>query len=194
MANAGTHPRVLGYLGRALSLELSAVQQYMTQASLVELWGLAEAAERFRHETVEEMQHAERIVKQMLALGVAPAASTAASMRSAASRLCGGNSPCASTELSRATTGPPRAKAASMTTVLRVRTRLSCTRRVYSANRGVATSPVQRVRDNIRQRFPRASGCGHVTVLCTPANAFHAPVARISSIAATHASSSASVV
>jgi bacterioferritin (cytochrome b1) len=69
MAIAGTHPRVLGYLGRALSLELSAVQQYMTQASLVELWGLADAAERFRHETVEEMQHAERIVKQMLALG-----------------------------------------------------------------------------------------------------------------------------
>jgi bacterioferritin (cytochrome b1) len=44
MASAApTHPRVLGYLGRALSLELSAVQQYMTQASLVELWGLAEA-------------------------------------------------------------------------------------------------------------------------------------------------------
>ena len=69
------HPRVLGYLGRALSLELSAVQQYMTQASLVELWGESEAAERFRLETVEEMQHAEKIVKRMLALGVAPAAS-----------------------------------------------------------------------------------------------------------------------
>ncbi|CAK6692249.1 ferritin-like domain-containing protein [Synechococcus sp. CCY9201] len=69
------HPRVLGYLGRALSLELSAVQQYMTQASLVELWGDAEAAERFRRETVEEMQHAERIVQQMLRLRVAPAAS-----------------------------------------------------------------------------------------------------------------------
>lgn len=69
------HPRVLGYLGRALSLELSAVQQYMTQASLVELWGEAEAAERFRAETVEEMQHAERIVQRMLTLGVAPAAS-----------------------------------------------------------------------------------------------------------------------
>jgi bacterioferritin len=41
------HPRVLGYLGRALSLELSAVQQYMTQASLVELWGDTAAAERF---------------------------------------------------------------------------------------------------------------------------------------------------
>ena len=69
------HPRVLGYLGRALSLELSAVQQYMTQASLVELWGDQEAAQRFRQETVEEMQHAEKIVQRMLALGVAPAAS-----------------------------------------------------------------------------------------------------------------------
>jgi bacterioferritin len=69
------HPRVLGYLGRALSLELSAVQQYMTQASLVELWGDQESADRFRHETVEEMQHAERIVAQMLRLGAAPAAS-----------------------------------------------------------------------------------------------------------------------
>jgi len=69
------HPRVLGYLGRALSLELSAVQQYMTQASLVELWGDGDAADRFRQETVEELHHAERIVKRMLALGVAPAAS-----------------------------------------------------------------------------------------------------------------------
>ncbi|MEX1316685.1 MAG: ferritin-like domain-containing protein [Synechococcaceae cyanobacterium] len=69
------HPRVLGYLGRALSLELSAVQQYMTQAALVEGWGDGDAAQRFRQETVEEMRHAETIVKRMLTLGVAPAAS-----------------------------------------------------------------------------------------------------------------------
>ena len=75
MAVGAPHPRVLGYLGRALSLELSAVQQYMTQASLVELWGEGEAADRFRQETIEELQHAERIVKRMLTLGVAPAAS-----------------------------------------------------------------------------------------------------------------------
>ncbi|WP_094587513.1 ferritin-like domain-containing protein [Vulcanococcus limneticus] len=75
MAMDAVHPRVLGYLGRALSLELSAVQQYMTQASLVDLWGDAASAERFRAETVEEMQHGERIVQQMLSLGVAPAAS-----------------------------------------------------------------------------------------------------------------------
>ena len=69
------HPRVLGLLGRALSLELTAVQQYMTQASLLELWGDQESAGRFREETVEEMQHAERIVQQMLLHGAAPGAS-----------------------------------------------------------------------------------------------------------------------
>jgi bacterioferritin len=75
MAMAAVHPRVLGYLGRALSLELSAVQQYMTQASLLELWGDSPADGRFRQDTVEELQHAERLVQRMLALGVAPAAS-----------------------------------------------------------------------------------------------------------------------
>jgi bacterioferritin len=75
MSMDAVHPRVLGYLGRALSLELTAVQQYMTQASLLELWGDKDAANRFREETVEEMQHAERIVQHMLSLGVAPAAS-----------------------------------------------------------------------------------------------------------------------
>jgi len=75
MAMGAVHPRVLGYLGRALSLEFSAVQQYMTQASLVDLWGDGDSAARFRRETVEEMQHAERLVQRMLELGVAPAAS-----------------------------------------------------------------------------------------------------------------------
>ena len=75
MQTDAVHPRVLGYLGRALSLELTAVQQYMTQASLVGLWGDQASSDRFREETVEEMQHAERIVQQMLSLGVAPAAS-----------------------------------------------------------------------------------------------------------------------
>lgn len=69
------HPRVLADLGRALSLELTAVQQYLTQAALVEVWGNMDAADRFRRETVEEMQHAERIVRRMIQLGVAPGAS-----------------------------------------------------------------------------------------------------------------------
>ena len=68
MRQTPVHPRTLGYLGRALSLEYSAVQQYMTQASLCEAWGLSAEAERFRREVAEEMNHAERIVKRMLGL------------------------------------------------------------------------------------------------------------------------------
>ncbi|MFM8525731.1 MAG: ferritin-like domain-containing protein [Cyanobacteriota bacterium] len=75
MMMEAVHPRVLGLLGRALSLELTAVQQYMTQASLLQLWGDEESSARFREETVEEMQHAERIVQQMLLHGAAPGAS-----------------------------------------------------------------------------------------------------------------------
>lgn len=67
--------KVLGYLGRALSLELSAVQLYSTQARLVATWGLAEAAESLRQEAQEELQHADRIIERMLAVGVAPNAS-----------------------------------------------------------------------------------------------------------------------
>lgn len=67
--------RILGYLGRALSLELSAVQMYSTQARLVATWGLDEPARRLRDEAHEEMQHVERIIARMLALGVAPNAS-----------------------------------------------------------------------------------------------------------------------
>ena len=67
--------RVLGYLGRALSLELSAVQLYTTQARLLGIWGLVEESKRLRDEANEELGHAERIIGRMLALSVAPNAS-----------------------------------------------------------------------------------------------------------------------
>ncbi|AGA34619.1 bacterioferritin [Thioalkalivibrio nitratireducens DSM 14787] len=66
---------MLGYLGRALSLEFSAVQQYATQARLAASWGLAAASERLQAEATEETEHASRIIGRMLALGVAPNAS-----------------------------------------------------------------------------------------------------------------------
>lgn len=68
-------PRVLGYLGRALSLELSAVQLYSTQARLVASWGLDEPARRLREESREELEHVERVIARMLAHGAAPNAS-----------------------------------------------------------------------------------------------------------------------
>lgn len=75
MLAARSDQKVLGYLGRALSMELSAVQQYSTQARLVGSWGLGEAAQAFRKEAEEELQHADRIIERMLATGVAPAGS-----------------------------------------------------------------------------------------------------------------------
>ena len=75
MLHANADQRILGYLGRALSLEFSAVQQYSTQARLVSAWGLSEAAKRLQQEATEEMGHVESIISRMLALGVAPNAS-----------------------------------------------------------------------------------------------------------------------
>ncbi|HKK06973.1 MAG TPA: ferritin-like domain-containing protein [Gammaproteobacteria bacterium] len=75
MMHRSSDQRVLGYLGRALSLELSAVQQYSTQARLVAAWGLNEPAARLSAEATEEMGHVDRVISRMLALGVAPNAS-----------------------------------------------------------------------------------------------------------------------
>jgi bacterioferritin len=75
MQSVNADQRILGYLGRALSMELSAVQLYSTQAKLVENWGLAEVAGKLSAEAGEELAHAERIISRMLALGVAPNAS-----------------------------------------------------------------------------------------------------------------------
>jgi bacterioferritin len=75
MFHINADEQVLGYLGRALSLELSAVQLYSTQSMLVTSWGLTDVAKKFHAESIEEMGHAERIISRMLALGVAPNAS-----------------------------------------------------------------------------------------------------------------------
>ncbi|NNG14156.1 MAG: bacterioferritin [Gammaproteobacteria bacterium] len=75
MLFASADQQVLGFLGRALSLEMTAVQQYATQAKLVSAWGLAEDASKLQQESLEEMGHVERIISRMLALGAAPNAS-----------------------------------------------------------------------------------------------------------------------
>lgn len=66
---------ILGYLGRALSFELTAVQQYLSLARLLEMRGMPNAGEKFHSEALEELKHAEQIIGRMLALGVAPNAS-----------------------------------------------------------------------------------------------------------------------
>lgn len=75
MAYANINPKVLGYLGRALSLEMTAIQQYCTVSRLLKLRGFEQIADKFKHEMRDELEHVERIVGRMLVLGVAPNAS-----------------------------------------------------------------------------------------------------------------------
>ncbi len=66
------NPKLTGYLHRAVSHEMAAVQQYLTQATLCELWGLADAARKLRQESEEELEHAQRLIRHMLSLGLLP--------------------------------------------------------------------------------------------------------------------------
>ena len=67
-------PRTLGWLSRALSHEMRAVQQYLAQSVLARLWGNEALAKDLRREAVEEMVHAERLMERLILLGVAPSA------------------------------------------------------------------------------------------------------------------------
>lgn len=66
---------VLGYLGRGLSLEFTAVQQFSTQARLLVAWGLDNEAERLKTLAGEKIRVSEKIIARMLAVNVAPGAS-----------------------------------------------------------------------------------------------------------------------
>ena len=66
----GIDPRLSGYLSRALSHEMAAVQQYLFQATLTGMWGLSEQSAHFRNDVSEELVHAERLMARMLVLGI----------------------------------------------------------------------------------------------------------------------------
>ena len=62
--------RLSGHLSRALSHEMAVVQQYLLQAKLVDMWGMAAQSAKFRTDVSEELTHAERLMERMLILGI----------------------------------------------------------------------------------------------------------------------------
>ena len=62
--------RTSGFLSRALSHEMAAVQQYLLQAKLTGMWGLSAQSAKFRLDVSEELVHAERLMERMLILGI----------------------------------------------------------------------------------------------------------------------------
>jgi len=65
-------PRTLGWLTRALTHEMAAVQQYLAQSVLARLWGDEALAVKLRKEADEELEHAERLMQRLIQFGVAP--------------------------------------------------------------------------------------------------------------------------
>jgi bacterioferritin len=60
--------KVIEYLNKALRHELTAVSQYWLHYRLLEDWGFAKYAKKEREESIEEMQHADKLVARIIFL------------------------------------------------------------------------------------------------------------------------------
>ena len=60
--------KVIDYLNAALRSELTAVSQYWLHYRLQEDWGYGRIADKSRAESIEEMNHADRLIKRIIFL------------------------------------------------------------------------------------------------------------------------------
>ena len=60
--------KVIEYLNRALRSELTAISQYWLHYKLQEDWGLGHMATKSRSESIEEMNHADRLIERIIFL------------------------------------------------------------------------------------------------------------------------------
>lgn len=65
-------PKVIDYLNKALRHELTAVSQYWLHYRLQDDWGLGSMAKKSREESIEEMEHADKLIERILFLGGHP--------------------------------------------------------------------------------------------------------------------------
>jgi bacterioferritin len=65
-------PKVLDYLNLVLKNELTAVNQYWLHYRMLDNWGVRKLAAHERHESIEEMQHADKLAERILFLGGLP--------------------------------------------------------------------------------------------------------------------------
>ena len=61
-------PRVIELLNEALRAELTAINQYWLHYRLLDNWGVSRLAEYERHESIDEMKHADRFTDRILFL------------------------------------------------------------------------------------------------------------------------------
>jgi len=65
-------PKVIEHLNIALRNELTAVNQYWLHYRLLDNWGVARLAEFERHESIDEMKHADKLAERILFLDGLP--------------------------------------------------------------------------------------------------------------------------
>ena len=61
-------PKVIEYLNKGLRSELTAVSQYWLHYRMLDNWGYKDLAKKWRKESIEEMQHADRFTVRIIFL------------------------------------------------------------------------------------------------------------------------------
>ena len=61
-------PKVIEYLNKGLRSELTAINQYWIHYRLLDNWGLRSLAKYWRKESIEEMEHADKLVERIIFL------------------------------------------------------------------------------------------------------------------------------
>ncbi|MBA4747941.1 MAG: bacterioferritin [Sphingopyxis sp.] len=64
--------KVIEFLNEALKNELTAVNQYWLHYRMLDNWGVAKLAAFERHESIDEMKHADKLAERILFLGGLP--------------------------------------------------------------------------------------------------------------------------
>ena len=65
-------PKVIDYLNQALTNELTAINQYWLHYRVLHHWGINKLAEYERHESIDEMKHADTLAERILFLDGLP--------------------------------------------------------------------------------------------------------------------------
>jgi bacterioferritin len=66
------NPQVIDALNRALTIELTAINQYFVQAKMCKNWGFEKLGKKHYEESIGEMKHAEKLIDRIIFLEGVP--------------------------------------------------------------------------------------------------------------------------